>query len=69
MTNAFIEAFLSVGTLGGYWMVTHGLVYYGALLGLITNIFWIFYAKEKNSISIGIVNAVFAMINITLISN
>lgn len=62
-----IEASLSILTLTGYWLVTHGMIELGAGISLLSNIAWLFYANDKNSISIGIVNAVFAMINITIL--
>ena len=64
-----IESILSILTLDGYWLVTHGSMELGAGVSLISNICWLFYANEKNSISIGIINAVFAMININILGN
>ena len=68
-TDIIIEGVLSILTLSGYWMLTHGVVEVGAAVSLVSNIAWLFYATDKNSISIGIVNAVFAMINISILSN
>jgi hypothetical protein len=65
-----VDAILSIGTLGGYWMVTHGLPFWGALVGLFSNILWVYYGAEiAESKSIVIVNFVFAIINISIISN
>ena len=69
MLNVIIEFFLSISTLGGYWMVTHNMIQVGAFTGLISNIGWIYYGHEKESASIMIVNAVFAAINISIIGN
>lgn len=64
-----IEALLSIGTLGGYWMITHGMVQWGAIVGLASNILWTYYGHEKDAPSIMIVNLVFAMINISILGN
>lgn len=69
MKGHIIEAVLSVLTLAGYWMVTHGLVESGAAVALLSNILWVYYGHEKNSPSIMIVNLVFAMINIQILGN
>ena len=64
-----IEAFLTVSTLAGYWMVTNGFLFYGAIVALVSNIFWIFYGMNKQSQSLIIVNVLFAMINFAIIVN
>jgi hypothetical protein len=69
MIDKITEAILSVLTLAGYFMVTHGVVYFGAWTALVSNVLWVFYGNQKNSPSIMIVNLVFAMININLLGN
>lgn len=64
-----IEAFLTVSTLAGYWMVTNGFLFYGAIVALVSNVLWIFYGMDKKSQSLIIVNSLFAMINFAIIVN
>lgn len=67
--NHIIEAILTVSTLAGYWMVTNGFLFWGAVIALISNVLWIFYGMDKKSQSLIIVNSLFAMINVSIIVN
>ena len=67
MKSWMIEAFLSVLTLAGYWMITHGVIEWGAIVALLSNVLWVYYGHEKDSPSIMTVNLVFAMININIL--
>lgn len=67
--NHLIEAILTVSTLAGYWMVTNGFLFYGAIVALVANVLWIFYGMDKKSQSLIIVNSLFAMINFAIIVN
>ena len=64
-----IEAILTISTLSGYWMVTNGFLFYGAIVALISNVLWIFYGMNMKSYSLIVVNMLFAMINIAIIVN
>jgi hypothetical protein len=64
-----IEAILTVSTLSGYYMVTNGFLFYGAIVALVSNVLWIFYGMDKKSQSLIVVNALFAMINFAIIVN
>lgn len=64
-----IEAILTVTTLGGYWMVTNGFLFLGAVVALVSNVLWTFYGINGKLISLVVINVFFAMININIIMN
>lgn len=67
--NLLIEAILTITTLAGYWGVTNGFLFYGAVVALISNILWVFYGIPKQLWSLIVINLFFAMINFNIIVN
>lgn len=67
--NYLIEAILTVATLSGYFMVLNGLMFLGAIVASIANVFNIFYASYKKLPNILIINGVMLVINISFLMN
>lgn len=65
--NFLIEAVLTFATLAGYFMVLNGIMYYGAMVAAIANIFNIMYGANKKAPNLIIINAVMLIINISFL--
>lgn len=68
MIKYLIEGFLTLTTLLGYWLITHDVITIGAAVAFASNVAWIFYGLPLKSYSLIIVNILFAIININILT-